>query len=297
MNASIWNRLQRATPWGTCSCHRCIAMECPERFSKQTDFAGVPILISTLPSNTFRNPRLILFLQPPKFFKAPMDLLQSVLDIFMNLDQHLFTMIVDYGLWIYLILFLIIFVETGLVIMPFLPGDSLLFAAGTFCAGVVGASGETASLNLWWVLGLLTVAAILGDTLNYYLGKNIGLKILGWKIGEKQLVNPKYIEQTQDFYRKNGPKTIIIARFVPIVRTFAPFVAGIGSMNYSTFLKYNIIGGIIWVFGLTLTGYFFGNMPIVRENFETVVLAIIGISVLPMVWEFISARFLKKDKA
>lgn len=223
-----------------------------------------------------------------------MEFFQTVLDFFLNLDQHLFTMIVDYGVWIYLILFLIIFVETGLVVMPFLPGDSLLFAAGTFCAGVVGASGETAHLNLWLILGLLTVAAILGDTLNYALGKNIGLKILNWKIGEKQLVNPKYIAQTQDFYKKNGPKTIIIARFVPIVRTFAPFVAGIGSMNYGTFIKYNIIGGVVWVFSLTLMGYFFGNMPIVQQNFETVIFGIIGISILPMVWEFISAKFLKK---
>ena len=224
-----------------------------------------------------------------------MEVIQSVLDFFLNLDKHLFTMIVDYGLWIYLILFLIIFVETGLVVMPFLPGDSLLFAAGTFCAGVIGASGEVASLNLWLVLALLFVAAVLGDSLNYYLGKNIGLKILGWKIGEKQLVNPKYIAQTQEFYQKNGPKTIIIARFVPIVRTFAPFVAGIGSMNYATFIKYNIIGGFVWVFGLTLLGYFFGNMPIVQENFETVIIGIIVISILPMIWEFISAK-LKKNK-
>ena len=224
-----------------------------------------------------------------------MEVIQSVLDFFLNLDKHLFTMIVDYGLWIYLILFLIIFVETGLVVMPFLPGDSLLFAAGTFCAGVIGASGDVASLNLWLVLALLFVAAVLGDSLNYYLGKNIGLKILGWKIGEKQLVNPKYIAQTQEFYEKNGPKTIIIARFVPIVRTFAPFVAGIGSMNYATFIKYNIIGGFVWVFGLTLLGYFFGNMPIVQENFETVIIGIIVISVLPMIWEFINAK-LKKNK-
>ncbi|MBD8018077.1 DedA family protein [Kaistella pullorum] len=225
-----------------------------------------------------------------------MELIQSILDFFLNLDKHLFTMIVDYGLWIYLILFLIIFVETGLVVMPFLPGDSLLFAAGTFCAGVVGASGDVASLNLWLVLGLLFVAAVLGDSLNYYLGKNIGLKILGWKIGEKQLVNPKYIAQTQEFYEKNGPKTIIIARFVPIVRTFAPFVAGIGSMNYKTFIKYNVIGGFVWVFGLTLLGYFFGNMPVVQENFETVIIGIIVISILPMIWEFISAK-IKKNKA
>ena len=226
-----------------------------------------------------------------------MELLQSALDFFLNLDKHLFTMIVDYGVWVYLILFLIIFVETGLVIMPFLPGDSLLFAAGTFCAGVIGQNGETASLNLFLVLFLLIVAAILGDTVNYTLGKKVGLKALAWKIGDKQLVNPKYILQTQEFYKKNGPKTIIIARFVPIVRTFAPFVAGIGSMHYSTFIRYNVIGALVWVLSLTLAGYFFGNIPIVKENFETVIFGIIGISLLPMVWEFINAKYLtNKEK-
>ncbi len=225
-----------------------------------------------------------------------MEFLQTVLDFFLNLDKHLFTMIMDYGLWIYLILFLIIFVETGLVVMPFLPGDSLLFAAGTFCAGVIGATGETASLNLWLILALLTIAAILGDTLNYYLGKNVGLRMLSLKLGDKQLVNPKYIDQTQAFYSKNGPKTIIIARFVPIVRTFAPFVAGIGSMNYSTFIKYNVIGAFVWVWSLTLMGYFFGNLPLVQENFETVIFGIIGISLLPMVWEYVNAKFLKKKE-
>lgn len=225
-----------------------------------------------------------------------MEFFQSVLDFFLHLDQHLFAMIMDYGVWIYLILFLIIFVETGLVVMPFLPGDSLLFAAGTFCAGVVGASGEVASLNLWLTLGLLLVAAILGDSLNYTIGNKLGLKLLNYKIKGKQIVNPKYIEQTQDFYAKNGPKTIIIARFVPIVRTFAPFVAGIGSMHYSTFIRYNVIGGFVWVLGLTLLGYFFGNIPIIQQNFETVIFGIIGISLLPMVWEYINAKWLKKSK-
>lgn len=224
-----------------------------------------------------------------------MEFLQSTLDFFLHLDDHLFSLIMSYGVWIYLILFLIIFVETGLVVMPFLPGDSLLFAAGTFCAGVVGSNGEIASLNLWSVLFLLSVAAILGDSLNYYLGKNIGLKVLSWKVGERQIINPKYIEQTQAFYNKNGAKTIIIARFVPIVRTFAPFVAGIGSMNYATFIKYNIIGGLIWVVGLTVAGYLFGNLPIVRDNFETVIFGIIGISLLPMVWEFIKNKTKKSE--
>lgn len=225
-----------------------------------------------------------------------MEILQTVLDFFLHLDQYLHTMIVEYGTWIYLILFIIVFVETGLVVMPFLPGDSLLFAAGTFCAGVIGANGEMASLNLWIVLGLLTSAAILGDSVNYYLGKNIGVKILQVKFRGTPLVNRKYIEQTQDFYEKNGLKTIIIARFVPIVRTFAPFVAGVGSMKYSLFIRYSIFAAFIWVFGLTLLGYFFGNIPIVKENFETVIFGIIGISLLPMLWEFINAKFIKKNK-
>ncbi len=223
-----------------------------------------------------------------------MELLKSALDFFLHLDQYLFTMIVDYGPWIYLILFLIIFVETGLVVMPFLPGDSLLFAAGTFCAGVVGADGQVASMNLWLVLLLLSVAAILGDSLNYYLGKSIGLKVLNWKIAGRTLVKQQYIDQTHEFFEKHGPKTIIIARFVPIVRTFAPFVAGIGSMDYKTFIKYNVIGGLVWVWGLTLVGYFFGNLPFVQKNFETVIFGIIGLSLLPMVFEFLKAKFSKK---
>jgi membrane-associated protein len=225
-----------------------------------------------------------------------MDFLKSVLDFFLHLDAHLFAMIQDYGLWIYGILFLIIFVETGLVVMPFLPGDSLLFAAGTFCAGVVNEAGQTAELNLWVVLGLLIVAAILGDGLNYFLGRNIGLKVLSWKIRGRQIVKQKYIDQTHEFYEKHGPKTIIIARFVPIVRTFAPFVAGIGQMSYKKFVQFNIIGGIAWVAGLTLLGYFFGNLKFVQDNFETVIFGIIGLSILPMIIEIIRAK-VKSKKA
>ena len=219
-----------------------------------------------------------------------MDLLKSILDFILHLDVHLIAMIEDYGLWIYGILFLIIFVETGLVIMPLLPGDSLLFAAGTFCAGFKNEAGESAHLNLWIVLGLLIVAAILGDGLNYFFGKKIGLKVLKWKIRGRQLVKQKYIDQTHAFYEKHGSKTIIIARFVPIVRTFAPFVAGIGEMSYAKFLKFNIIGGVSWVLGLTLMGYFFGNLTIVQENFEIVIFGIIGLSILPMIIEIIRAK-------
>jgi membrane-associated protein len=225
-----------------------------------------------------------------------MEFIKAFLDFFLHLDDHLHVMILDYGVWIYVILFLIIFVETGLVVMPFLPGDSLLFAAGTFCAGVVNEQGESANLNLFLVLSLLIVAAILGDGLNYFLGKKVGLRMLQMKIGGRQLVKQKYIDQTQVFYEKHGPKTIIIARFVPIVRTFAPFVAGIGDMKYSKFIQYNIIGGVVWVLGLTLLGYFFGTMPFVQKNFELVIFGIIGISLLPIIFEFVRAK-MKSKKA
>jgi membrane-associated protein len=222
-----------------------------------------------------------------------MEILKGLIDFILHLDVHLFTLIQDYGSWIYLILFLIIFVETGLVVMPLLPGDSLLFAAGTFCAGVVNEQGEKAQLSLIFVLVLLIIAAIIGDGLNYFLGKTIGLRVLTWKIGGRQIVKQSYINKTHEFYEKHGPKTIIIARFVPIVRTFAPFVAGIGQMNYSKFLRYNVIGGITWVVGLTLLGYFFGNLPIVQENFEIVIFGIIGLSILPMIYEFVKQKLKK----
>lgn len=221
-----------------------------------------------------------------------MDYIKQLFDFILHLDDYLFVLIQDYGIWIYAILFLIIFVETGLVVMPLLPGDSLLFAAGTFCAGVVKGE-ETAQLNLWIVLFLLIVAAILGDGLNYYLGKTIGLKVLTWKIKGRQIVQQKYIDKTHEFYEKHGPKTIIIARFVPIVRTFAPFVAGIGQMEYSKFIRFNIIGGTVWVIGLTLLGYFFGNLEFVQKNFELVIFGIIGLSLLPMIIEIIRQKIKK----
>lgn len=204
-----------------------------------------------------------------------MDTIKGFLDYFLHLDDKLRDLIGEYGVFIYLILFLIIFVETGLVVMPFLPGDSLLFAAGSFAA--IG------MLNLWYVLILLFIAAILGDTVNYLIGKNIGLKVLQWKLGNRQLVKQKHIDETHLFFEKHGPKTIIIARFVPIVRTFAPFVAGIGEMDYRKFLSFNVIGGFVWIFSLTLLGYWFGNTEFVKNNFETVIFAIIFISILPII--------------
>lgn len=214
-----------------------------------------------------------------------MDFFYGLFDFILHLDEHLRIMIQDYGFWIYLILFLIVFIETGLVVMPFLPGDSLLFAAGSFCA--------LGDMNLGIILVSLTVAAILGDAVNYFLGKKIGLRVLQWKIKEKQLVKQKYIDQTHAFYEKHGPKTIIIARFVPIVRTFAPFVAGIGAMSYRKFLKFNFVGGVAWVLGLTFLGYFFGTLDIVQANFELVIFGIIGISLIPMIVEIIRAKMKK----
>ena len=213
------------------------------------------------------------------------ELIKSFLDFFLHLDDKLHDIILQFGNKTYAILFLIIFVETGLVIMPFLPGDSLLFVAGTFAA--------SGSLNIFYLLALLFVAAVIGDTLNYYLGKNIGLKMLNLRIAGKQLVKPEYIDKTHLFFEKHGSKTIILARFVPIVRTFAPFVAGIGTMNYKQFISYNIIGGGIWVLSLTLAGYFFGQLSIVKENFETVIFGIIFISIIPIIVETIKHKFKK----
>ena len=223
-----------------------------------------------------------------------MDFIKLLIDFILHLDAHLFSLIMDYGNWIYLILFMIVFIETGLVVMPLLPGDSLLFAAGTFCAGVVQ-HDQTAELSLWVVLPLLCSAAFIGDNLNYYIGKNIGLKVMQWKLRGHQIVKQAYIDKTQAFYDKHGPKTIILARYVPIVRTFAPFVAGVGEMKYIKFLKYSVIGGITWVFALTLMGYFFGNLPIVQRNFETVIFGIIVLSLLPMLIEFIRAKMKRKS--
>lgn len=178
--------------------------------------------------------------------------------------------------------------------MAFLPGDALLFTAGTFCAGVQNDLGQTAELNLFFTLLLLVIAAILGDALNYYLGKTIGLKILTWKISDKQIINPKYILKTNQFYENHGPKTIIIARFLPIIRTFAPFIAGIAKMPYAKFVRYNVSGAFIWVFSLVFLGYFFGNLSIVKNNFEMVILGIILLSLMPMCIEIIRNNSKKK---
>jgi len=215
----------------------------------------------------------------------------ELIDFILHIDAHLATFLVEYGPWVYAILFLIIFVETGVVIMPFLPGDSLLFAAGMLAAQY------PESLNVWIVIGLLLIAAIIGDTLNYTIGKEFGNQALKVKIFGRNFVKQEHISKTHEFYERYGSKTIVIARFVPIVRTLAPFVAGIGKMSYGTFLTYNVAGAFLWVVGITLAGYFLGNIPLVKDNFEKVVLGIIFISVLPMVFAFLKEKFGNKKVA
>lgn len=205
----------------------------------------------------------------------------EIIDIFLHLDKHLNELFAAYGTLIYLILFLIIFAETGLVVAPFLPGDSLLFATGALAAS----EGSTLSLPL--LLGLLFVAAVVGDGVNYSIGNYIGPKAFSIN---SRFLKQEHLRQTQTFYEKHGGKTIILARFMPIVRTLAPFVAGIGRMKYSQFALYNVLGGAIWVGSFLLLGYFFGNQPIVKKNFSLVVLGIIVVSVMPAVWEVIKAR-------
>ena len=209
------------------------------------------------------------------------DLLRQLIDFVLHIDVHLSEIILEYGVWAYLILFLIIFVETGLVIMPFLPGDSLLFAAGTFA--VAQNANSPAPFNVFYLIGLLFIAAFLGDTLNYYIGDYFGPKVFR---RDYRFLKRDHLMKTQDFYRKHGAKTIIFARFIPIIRTFAPFIAGVGSMKYSKFLAYNIIGGFLWVALFVGAGYFFGNMPFVKKNFTVAIFAIIIISVLPPLIEF-----------
>ena len=210
-----------------------------------------------------------------------MDAIKSLLDIFLHLDAHLHAIIDAWGPWTYVLLFAIILCETGLVVTPFLPGDSLLFAAGAMAALY------PESLSILLLLGLLFVAAVLGDTLNYAIGRWVGpraFRINAWFLKHEHLV------QTQGFYERHGGKTIVLARFVPIIRTFAPFVAGVGRMHYPQFLYYNVVGGLAWVLACTLAGYFFGNVPIVKKNFELVVVGIVLMSVLPVAWEIWAAR-------
>lgn len=201
----------------------------------------------------------------------------EILDYFLHIDKKLAELIVQYDTWVYAILFAIIFIETGVVIWPFLPGDSLLFAAGIFAG-----SGE---LNLFALIGLLFIAAVLGDNTNYFIGKFLGHKVVKWQFRGKPIVKQKWLDQTHAFYDKYGVRAIILARFVPIVRTITPFVAGVGTMNYRKFLPYDIVGGFIWISLFTTAGYFLGGIKEVRENIELIALGIVFVSVLPMVFQ------------
>ena len=213
-----------------------------------------------------------------------MEIINYLIDLFLNLDDHLHELILQYGAYTYGILFSVIFAETGFVFTPFLPGDSLLFAAGTFAA--------KGSFDPHLLFLLLTIAAVLGDTVNYWIGHYIGMKIFD---RFPKILKREYLDRTHQFYEKHGGKTIILARFVPIVRTFAPFVAGVGAMTYSKFISYNVIGGIIWVALFVYGGYFFGNLDFVKNNFSIVIITIILISMLPGLTEYLRHRRAAKN--
>lgn len=208
-----------------------------------------------------------------------MEWIKFFTDVFLHLDRHLGEVVGQYGTWAYVILLVIVFCETGLVVTPFLPGDSLLFAAGALAAG--------GSLDVHLLFLLLSVAAIVGDTVNYWIGAWIGPRAFS---GEIRFLKKQYLDRTHRFYERHGGKTIILARFIPIIRTFAPFVAGIGAMNYTRFIVYNVVGGIAWVAAFTYGGYFFGNLTFVKEHFSVIIVAIIVISVLPLAVELLRAR-------
>ncbi|WP_026888394.1 DedA family protein [Clostridium beijerinckii] len=215
-----------------------------------------------------------------------MNTVTYLIDIFLHLDKYLGFIINNYGFETYLLLFFIIFLETGLVVTPFLPGDSLIFAAAAFAA--------MGMLNIYALLGLLMVAAILGDTVNYEIGRIFGDKLIN--IAGGKLIKKEHLDKTNKFYEKHGGKTIIFARFIPIVRTLAPFVAGIGKMQYRHFISFNAIGGILWVLVVSALGFFFGNIPVVKKNFEFVIIAIIFISIVPVIVEFLRSKMKKANQ-
>jgi len=214
-----------------------------------------------------------------------MEYIYWFIDFFMHLDKHLDMIVQSFGSWTYVILFLIIFCETGLVVTPILPGDSMLFAAG--------AIASLGSIDVWWLAIILMVAAILGDTVNYWIGHKIGPKVFHSE--KSRFLNKDHLRKTHEFYEKHGGITIIIARFMPIIRTFAPFVAGIGAMTYSRFIFYNIIGGVSWVALFVFGGYHFGNIPVVKRNFTIVIFIIVFISILPGIIAYMRAKYFRKE--
>jgi len=219
-----------------------------------------------------------------------MDIIQQIIDFVLHIDVHLAELIANYGFWIYAILFLIIFCETGLVVTPFLPGDSLLFVAGALASDAIGSQ----HINVHLMVLLLITAAILGDASNYLIGKFFGEKL--FQNPDSKVFKQSYLDKTHNFYEKHGGKTIILARFVPIVRTFAPFVAGMGKMTYPRFFSYNVIGGVVWVSLFIYIGYFFGNVPFVKENLSLLIVVIIFVSLLPAIFEYLRQRSKSKKQ-
>ncbi len=211
--------------------------------------------------------------------------MSHLIDIFLHLDMYLDTIIQQYGMWMYFMLFVVVFLETGIVVTPFLPGDSLLFAAGALCA--------RGDLAVGWLFMLLCLAAVLGDTVNYSIGHLVGPRAFH---GQNRLFKREHLDRTHQFYERHGGKTIVLARFIPIIRTFAPFVAGIGRMSYGRFVTYNVLGGLLWTVLFVFGGYYFGNQPLVKRNFTFVILAIIVISLLPLVVEFVQ-NYRRKARA
>jgi len=215
-----------------------------------------------------------------------MELLQQFIDIMLHLDVHLAELVANYGVWTYAILFLIIFAETGLVVTPFLPGDSLLFALGALAA--------SGAINLETLMILLCLASILGDTTNYAIGNYIGPRVFHFE--DSRFLRKEHLQKTHEFYEKHGGKTVILAKFLPIFRTFSPFIAGVGSMTYKKFIGFNIVGALVWINGFLLLGNFFGNIPVVKRNFTLVIFGIIFISALPAIIQFVKIKLSKKEK-
>lgn len=219
--------------------------------------------------------------------EALVDLFLLFVDIVLHLDDHLAQLLVDYGPWVYLILFLIIFCETGLVVTPFLPGDSLLF--------VTGALAATGGLDIYLLIPLLIAAALIGDNVNYFVGRAVGQKVFSWK--QSRFFNKRAFEKAHAFYEQHGGKTIIIARFLPLVRTFVPFVAGVAAMTYPRYLGFCIVGAVVWVGSLTVAGYWFGNIPLIKDNLTVVILGIIAVSLLPLAIAFLRHRLAERRRA
>ncbi|MDR2092207.1 MAG: DedA family protein [Azoarcus sp.] len=217
-----------------------------------------------------------------------MELITQFIDIVLHLDKHLTVMTIQYGIWIYAMLFFIIFAETGFVVTPFLPGDSLLFVAGALAA--LGAEESGGGMNIGWLLAAVSAAAVLGNMLNYQIGRYLGPKVFQWE--NSRFFNKQALLKTQAFYERHGGKTLVISRFLPIFRTFAPFVAGVGAMDYLRFSLFNLAGGLSWCFSLTLAGYWFGNLPWVRQNLSLLIVGIIAVSLLPML-----VAYLTRDKS